>query len=166
MEKNQRTFTDKPAYRESVPLLVGLTGVSGSGKTMSALRLASGIQRVTGGEIFGIDSESRRMLHYADKFKFRHVQFDAPFGSLDYLAAVEHCVAQGAKVVIVDSMSHEHDGPGGMLECHEREVERLSNGDRAKAERVNFLAWAKPKAARRRFINTILQLNAAFGFAH
>jgi len=38
-----RTFTDIPAVRERVPLLVGLVGPSGSGKTYSALRLASGI---------------------------------------------------------------------------------------------------------------------------
>jgi len=29
---------------------------------------------------------------------------------------------------------------------------------------VNFLAWAKPAAARRRLINTILQINCAFVF--
>ena len=34
-----RTFEAKPAVRESVPLLVGLMGASGSGKTYSALRL-------------------------------------------------------------------------------------------------------------------------------
>src|SRR6516164_9578510 len=74
----QRVFVAKPAVRESVPLLIGLMGPSSSGKTYSALRLATGIQRVTGGEIYCIDTESRRMLHYADSFKFRHIQFDAP----------------------------------------------------------------------------------------
>jgi ABC-type dipeptide/oligopeptide/nickel transport system ATPase subunit len=95
MSAPQRKFDDVPAVRESVPLLIGLMGPSGSGKTYSALRLATGIQEVTGGDIYFIDSEARRALHYADSFKFKHVQLDPPFGSLDYLAAIEHCVKQG-----------------------------------------------------------------------
>ena len=53
MNSPVRTFEAKPAIREAVPLLVGLTGASGCGKTFSALRLASGIQSVTGGDIYG-----------------------------------------------------------------------------------------------------------------
>lgn len=162
--KAQRTFEDKPAVREHVPLMIGLMGPSGGGKTYSALRLATGIQRVSGGEIFVIDTEARRALHYAGAFKFRHVQFGAPFGPLDYLAAIEHCVRKGGKVVIVDSMSHEHEGPGGVLEMHEAEVQRLSGGDAKKAERIKMLAWSKPKAARRRMINSILQQPCNFIF--
>ena len=159
-----RSFEDKPAVREHVPLMIGLMGPSGGGKTFSALRLATGIQKVTGGEIFVIDTEARRALHYASRFKFRHVAFGAPFGPLDYLAAIEHCVRKGAKVVIVDSMSHEHEGPGGVLEMHEAEVQRLSGGDAEKADRIKMLAWSKPKAARRRMINSILQQPCNFIF--
>jgi hypothetical protein len=154
----QRVFEDHEAKRCAVPLMIGLTGPSGGGKTYSGLRLATGIQRVTGGDIFVIDTESRRSLHYANQFKFRHVPFVAPFGPLDYLAAIEYAVKRGAKVVIVDSMSHEHEGPGGVLEQHAAEVERLAGGDQAKAERVKMLAWSGPKQARRRMINTILQM--------
>ena len=159
-----RTFTDKPATREATPLLVGLFGPSGGGKTYSALRLATGIQKVVGGDIFGIDSESRRMLHYADKFNFRHVQFDAPFGSLDYLAAAEHCVKQGAKVLIIDSASHEHEGPGGVLEQHAEETKRLAKAWNCSEDKAQIAAWASPKQARRRMINTLLQINANFVF--
>ncbi len=154
-----RTFTALPAVRESVPLLIGLTGPSGGGKTFSALRLATGIQTVTGGDIYAVDTEARRMLHYADKFKFRHLQFDAPFGSLDYLAAIRHCAEQGAKVIIVDSMSHEHEGPGGLLDYQAREFERLGSRDA-----VKMLAWQKPKAARQQLLNGILQIPANFIF--
>jgi len=153
-----RVFEDYEAKRCAVPLMVGLVGPSGGGKTYSALRLATGIQRVTGGDIFVIDTESRRSLHYATMFKFRHVPFAAPFGPLDYLAAIEYCVKKGAKVVVVDSASHEHEGPGGVLEQHAAEVQRLAGDDQAKAERVKMLAWSAPKAARRRMINSILQM--------
>jgi ABC-type dipeptide/oligopeptide/nickel transport system ATPase subunit len=151
-----RTFDDKPAVREQTPLLVGLMGPSGGGKTYSALRLATGIQRVSGGDIYFVDTEARRALHYAEQFKFRHLDFRAPFGPLDYLAAIEHCVAKGAKTIIVDSMSHEHEGPGGVLEMHDAEM----NGDFAKS----MLAWKKPKGERRRMINTILQMPINFIF--
>lgn len=159
-----RQFTDSVAVRSQVPLLVGIAGPSGGGKTYSAMRLATGIQRVVGGDIYGIDTESNRMLHYAERFNFRHVPFGAPFDSLSYLAAIEYCHAKGAKIIVIDSMSHEHEGPGGLLESHTAEVERLSRGDEGKADRVKMLAWAKPKQARRRLLNTILQIPANFIF--
>ena len=159
-----RQFAASDAKRAHVPLLIGLTGPSGGGKTFSALRLATGIQTVTGGDIYFIDTESRRALHYADQFKFKHVPFDAPFGSLDYLAALQYCVEQGAKVVIVDSMSHEHEGPGGMVDLHDQIVDRMAGNDFAKRERVKMLAWSEPKQKRRALINGILQLNANFIF--
>lgn len=159
-----RTFEDKPAARDKVPLLVGLMGPSGSGKTFSALRLATGIQQVSGGEIYFIDTEARRGLHYADRFRYRHMEFGAPFGSLDYLAAITHCVKKGAGVVIVDSMSHEHEGPGGVLEQHEQELDRMAGQDYGKRNSMNLIAWAKPKAARRQLISGLLQLNCNFIF--
>jgi hypothetical protein len=144
--------------------LIGLAGPSGGGKTFSALRLATGMQRVSGGDVYVIDTESKRSTHYADKFKFRSVDFAAPFGPLDYLAAIEHCHKKGAGVIVVDSMSHEHEGPGGVLEMHAAEVQRMAGGDYQKAERVKMLAWAKPKGDRRRLINSLLQIQCNFIF--
>lgn len=158
-KKQPRVFEDVVATRTSVPLMVGLVGPSGGGKTFSALRLATGFQRVDGGDIYFVDTEARRALHYADRFKFRHVVFGAPFGPLDYLEAIQYCVSKGAKTIIVDSMSHEHEGPGGVLEMHEAEVQRLGGQDRH-----NFPAWAKPKAERRRMINSLLQQPCNFIF--
>lgn len=159
-----RSFEDKPAVRERVPLLVGLVGPSGGGKTYSALRLAKGFQRVTGGEVYFIDTEARRALHYADRFQFRHIAFGAPFGPLDYLAAIQHCVAKGAKTIIIDSMSHEHEGPGGVLEMHDKETDTLAKKWNAKPASVQMTAWAKPKGERRRMINSILQIPCNFIF--
>ncbi len=158
----QRQFTDSPAVRSHVPLLVGLMGPSGGGKTYSALELATGIQEVTGGDIYGIDTESNRMLHYADYFKFRHVPFKAPFGSLDYLAAFEYCLSKGAKIIITDSMSHEHEGPGGLLDFWESEQDRMAGNDWSKRDRIKMLAIQKPKQHRRRLINTMLQMDCNF----
>ena len=159
-----RQFTDSPAVRAATPLLLGLVGPSGSGKTYSALRLATGIQSVMGGDIGFIDTEANRALHYAEEFKFRHLPFGAPFSPLDYLSAIEYFVAKGCRNIVIDSMSHEHEGPGGVLEMHEQELDRMAGDDWKKRERMTMLAWAKPKAQRRRLINTLLQINANFIF--
>ena len=68
MNAPARTFEAKPAVRQKVPLLCGLVGPSGGGKTFSALRLATGMQQVSGGDIYIVDTEARRALHYADRF--------------------------------------------------------------------------------------------------
>jgi hypothetical protein len=124
--------------------------------------LATGIQRVSGGDIFFVDTESRRALHYADQFKFRHVPFEAPFGSLDYLEVIKYCVGKGAGVIIVDSLTHEHSGPGGYLLTQEAEIERMAGDDYAKRERVKMAGWIKPSKLRQQFITGIMQLNSNF----
>ena len=160
------SFQFRPAVREATPLLSGLVGPSGSGKTLSALRLAVGIQKVRGGQIVAIDTEARRMLHYADHFKFLHLEFTSPFGSERYAEAIK-AAAEEAKggVVIVDSMSHEHEGPGGYLDYHEQEVKRLvEKGGFRNEMAAQIPAWNRPAQRRRLLINTILQINCAFVF--
>lgn len=153
-----RQFTDAPAARERVPLLVGLVSPSGWGKTFSMLRLLSGIQKEVGGDVGIIDTEARRSLWYADRFKFHHLDFKAPFGPLDYLAAIEHFYSKGVRNIGVDSWSHEHEGPGGVLEMHATEMQRLMQAWKTSADKTNLPAWAKPKSERRRLLNCLTQL--------
>lgn len=155
----QRTFEAKPAIREAVGLLISVVGPSSSGKTFSALRIASGIQQVVGGDIDVIDTENGRALYYADRFKFTHVRFGAPFSPLDYLEAIRYCARRGAKTVVIDSMSHEHEGAGGVLEWHAAETKRLAALWKTSEGAAQMAAWGPPKAARRKLINEILQLN-------
>lgn len=159
---NERDFDFTPAVRERVPLLIGLAGPSGSGKTYTALRLATGMAKATPGPILFIDTENRRGLHYAENFQFRHADFGAPFGSLDYLAAMHAADKLKPSVIVVDSMSHEHEGPGGLVDLQDKEMQRLAGDDYGtwKAERFNMMAWQKPKAARRHLLQGITRLNA------
>lgn len=163
-------FTLTPATRSRVPVLVGLIGESASGKTYSALRLGTGMVRVFGGKLAGIDTEGNRMLHYAwdpekrKGFHFHHMPFAAPFGPLRYLAALQACKAQGATVVIVDSMSHEHEGTGGVLDMHESELQRIAGDNYDKRKKMNGTAWIRPKAERRALINGLLQLGISAVF--
>jgi hypothetical protein len=156
-----RAFTAEEAVRGKLPLIGGIMGPSHSGKTFSALRLATGIQRVNGGDIYVIDTEAQRSKHYADKFKFRHVPFGAPFDPEDYLAAIEFCVKSGAGVIIVDSASHMWEGEGGVLEQHDAESKRLAQAWRCNENATNFPAWAVPKAKQQRLTNTIVQLGVS-----
>ena len=160
------TFSFRPAIREATPLLIGLTGPSGSGKTKSALRLATGIQAVRGGNIAALDTEANRMLHYADEHKFIHCPFTPPFGSDRYAEALESAAAAAnGGVVIMDSMSHEHEGQGGYLEFHDEEVKRLmEHGGFRNEYAAQIPAWNKPVARRRNLINRLLQINCAFVF--
>ena len=162
-----RIFEDHKAVRAAVPLLIGIAGPSSSGKTFSALRLATGMQRITGGEIFMLDTEARRGLHYADQFDFRHVDFRAPFSPLDYMAGLEHCVSKGAKIIVVDTATHEHDGDGGVLDWYEAELDRIAGkSDFAKRKRVGQLAWQAPKAARKKLVNKIIHLGVNMIFCY
>jgi hypothetical protein len=170
---SERTFTDTEAKREQTPLIVGLVGPTGSGKTGSALELATGFQDIMGGDIGVIDSEARRALAYADapmfsepkrRFKFRHIPFAAPFGPDDYRAACEHYVKKGVKHIIVDSTSHMWEGPGGIHEMHDMEVERLMKAWNCSGDKANFPAWAAPKRAQTEFVNWMKQQPVNFLF--
>jgi hypothetical protein len=158
MQLPDRKFEDTQAKREKVPLIAAIYGKSGSGKTMSALELATGMQEVYGGDIGYIDTEAKRALHYADWYKFRHLPFEAPYGPLHYLRAFEHLYSKGVRVFIADSMSHEHTGVGGVLDMHDEEVQKMAGNDTDKAKRVNGLAWTKPKMERRRLVDFIVHM--------
>lgn len=175
--KPGRTFITVEAVRKRVPLWVSLNGPSGCGKTKSALRIAAGMQKVVGGKVQVLDTENDRALHYADWFektygyRFGHTHFDPPFGSLDYLAAIHHLVTtQNATVIVADSMSHEHDGIGGLLEQHEAEIDRMQEEQASKGrsvsdrESLSQSAWKMPKMNRRRMINELMQLKVLLVF--
>ena len=150
--------TFRPAIRENVGLLIGLAGGTGSGKTFSAMRLASGI---AAGKPFAlIDTEARRALHYADRFKFDHAELHPPFRPATYADAILSADAAGYPVIVVDSFSHEHAGVGGLLEWQEEELDRMAGDDWAKRERCKMAAWIKPKMDHRRMVQRLLQVKA------
>lgn len=144
-----RKFTHVLADRTRVPLIIGIVGPSSTGKTKSALRIADGMARLDKDrETFVVDTESKRAKHYAKEHRFQHVEFPPPHSPADYLEVLNYCVGRGAGRVLFDSMSHEHDGEGGVLQMHDEEFERLGGDMRRSME-----AWGPAKRARRRLIN-------------
>jgi hypothetical protein len=129
-----------PALRTDTAIILALAGPSGSGKTKSALELAAGLARPEG-KILVIDTEGRRALHYADDYQFFHCEWRPPFSPAalgDLLKAAE---GRGFSVIIVDSMSDEHEGEGGLCDMAEVELAKQRGENKNSAA-----AWARPKA--------------------
>lgn len=114
----------KKAVRESLWVKVLSIAPSGSGKTYSNLRLAQGIakkiEEETGEEtrIAFIESEAKRSTYYADEFDFDMLEIKAPFTPEKYIDAIDEAIDSGYKVLVIDSLSHEWMGKGGLLEVH------------------------------------------------
>lgn len=156
------TFQFRPAVRENVALLLGVAGGTGSGKTVTAMRLAKGM---AGNKKFAvIDTEAGRAKHYADDpmfdFHFDHGDLAPPFTPERYADAIKAADDAKYPVIVVDSASHEHAGEGGLLDWHERELQRMAGEDWKKRESCTMAAWIKPKAAHKTFVNRLLQVRA------
>jgi hypothetical protein len=147
------SFTFRPAKRESVSLLLGLAGGTGSGKTYSAMRIATGL--AVNQRFAVIDTEAGRAKHYADQFEFDHGELAAPFKPSAYAEAIAAADAAGYPVIVVDSASHEHAGDGGLLDMHDEEFKRMGSRDA-----VKMAAWIKPKSEHKRFVSKLLQVRA------
>lgn len=143
----------RPATRENVNLLIGLAGGTGSGKTFTGMRLASGMAK---GERFAvIDTENGRASHYADQFKFDVADLHAPFTPAAYTEAILAADKAGYTVIMVDSMSHEYAGEGGVLDMQEAEYQRMGGRDN-----VKVASWIKPKGEHKRMVQRLLQTRA------
>jgi len=161
-------FELRPAVRENVPLLIGLAGGTGSGKTYSAFKLAKGL---SGGQRFVvIDTESGRAKAYADEFEFDHGELIAPFTPHAYSEAITSIDAlHKYPVIIVDSCSHEYAGDGGILDQQETElremVERAKKSGDTRSEyqlqEANKMrSWIKPKMEHKAFMTRLLQVRS------
>lgn len=148
------------------PMIIGIAGPNGSGKTASALRLAVGITRLTGGDIYYIDTENKRALAYSSlqpdpprSFAFKHFDFKPPFTAERYQEAVQATdkLAKPGSVIIIDSMSHEHEGMGGLLERSEEYLDRVAGTDQKYREKLLMASIIKPKMERTRLIQNGLQ---------
>jgi hypothetical protein len=147
------TYSFKKAVRGNEPLLISLAGASGSGKTYSAMRLATGL--AGDGRFAVVDTENGRARLYADLFDFDTVDLVAPFRPQSYDDAIQAADAAGYPVIVVDSFSHEHAGDGGLLDWHDEELARM--GGRASS---NIAAWIEPKRVHKRLVTHLLQVKA------
>ncbi len=151
-------YTFRRAVREQVPLIIGLSGGTGSGKTYSAMRLAQGMSH--GKPFCVIDTENGRASHYADQFVFDVLDLRAPFSPDAYSQAIAAADKAAYPVIVVDSMSHVWAGDGGVLDWQEAELDRMAKDDWNRREACKMAAWIKPKMAHKHMMQTLLQVNA------
>jgi hypothetical protein len=151
------TFAFNQATRLYTPIIAGIAGPSKSGKTFSALRVAVGL--ANGGKIAMINTEGPNGHQYAELFKYDICDFPAPFSMKRYTEAIKDVASIHPAVVIIDSMSHAHEGQGGLLDQHESELDRMAGNDFKKRDRMTWAAWVKPKADETEMINSLLQVD-------
>jgi tRNA uridine 5-carbamoylmethylation protein Kti12 len=136
----------KKAQRTKAKLKLAITGPSGSGKTYSALRLAKGL----GGKIAVIDTENGSASLYSDRFDFDVLEIRPPFSNDKYIGAIEASVKGGYDVLIIDSLTHQWAGEGGLLNKKEQLDARGGN---------SFANWAKMTPEHEKFKSSILHSN-------
>jgi len=107
----------RQAERKRAKIKLGLQGPSGSGKTYSSLLLAGGLTNDLK-KVVIIDTENGSADLYAHLGKYKVLRLTKPFTPERYIEALDTCEKAGMNVIILDSISHEWDGTGGILETH------------------------------------------------
>ncbi|WP_407522592.1 AAA family ATPase [Lacibacter sp. MH-610] len=137
------------ATRKKVKLRLGLSAVSGGGKTYSALKLAKGLVG-DWNKIAVIDTENGSASLYSNLGDFNTVELSAPFSPERYIQAIKTCEDAGMECIIIDSITHEWDGKGGCLEIADQVTQ-------ASTSKNSYTAWAKVTPRHQAFIDAILQ---------
>lgn len=138
-------MTITKAVKKNQKLKLLIEGVSGSGKTYSALRLAKGLAGENA-KIVVLDTESGSASLYSDKFDFYTTELRPPYSPQNYILKIEEIEKFKADVCIIDSMSMIWSGQGGCLDM------QIGLGGR-------FTDWAKVTPQYEKFMNKILQSN-------
>ena len=143
--------------RKKAKLRLALTGVSGAGKTLSALYIAYGI---TGdwSKIALIDTEHERARFYADRSdlgtgEFLYAPFEPPYSPMRYKEYVlQGALAVGSDgVVIIDSFTHAWNNEGGVLDIKEQIAKQSGKN--------GYSAWLEAGKEQNNLVNTILAVD-------
>ncbi|MEO6069303.1 MAG: AAA family ATPase [Chitinophagaceae bacterium] len=133
----------RKATRQKAKIRLGLSAVSGGGKTYSALTIAKGLAG-SWDKVAIIDSENFSADLYANLGDYNVLPLSAPFSPEKYIEAIKECEKAEMEVIIIDSITHEWDGKGGCLEI----VESLGG---------KYQDWAKVTPRHQAFIDAIVQ---------
>ena len=155
----------KKARRNAVYVKIGMMGISGSGKTLSALLMGYGLIKAAHPElsdeqiwekILVIDTENSSASLYAGLKigstkvgEFLTIDVDAPFTVDKYIEAINAAEENGVEFLIIDSMSHAWQSEGGLLD-KQNMVARRMNGQ-------SYQAWREVTPLYNQLIDKILQ---------
>lgn len=137
----------KAAVKRESKLRLCIAGPSGSGKTFSALGIASGI----GSRIALVDTENGSASLYADAFEFDVVNYQPPYNPERFIEAIDVAEELGYDVLILDSLSHEYHGRGGILDIVDEAKPRFGGND--------WAAWSEGTPRHRDLIDRIVASN-------
>jgi hypothetical protein len=132
------------AERKQAKIKLGIQGPSGSGKTYSSLLIAFGMTK-DWSKVAVIDTENHSADLYAHLGSFNVLAIDKPFTPERYIEAIEVCEKAGMKVIIIDSISQEWEGTGGVLDIHGAMIGNT------------FTNWGKVTPRHNDFVQKILQ---------
>jgi hypothetical protein len=118
--------------------------------------MATGL--ANGGTIAMINAEGPRGHLYAEKFNYVACELSPPYRPESYVQALLAAKATTPSVIIIDSISHCHDGPGGILEWHEEILDKIVGTDYKQRQKSTFVAWVEPKQSENRLIYTMLDM--------
>jgi len=135
----------KKATKAAAKLRLGLIGPAGSGKTMTALRVAHGL----GGRVAVIDTERGSASLYSGE---RGLGFDVleleTYEAEKFIQAIAQAEAEGYDVLIIDSLSHAWAGKGGILEFVDKAAKRSGGG--------SFSGWRDATPLHNQLVDAIL----------
>ena len=134
------------ANRKQAKIKMGIQGCSGSGKSCGALLIAFGLVN-DWNKIAVIDSENRSAHLYAHLGSYNVLNLEPPFTPERYIEAIIACEQAGMEVIILDSISHEWEGRGGILDIHSNMAGN------------SFTNWAKLTPRHNSFVEKMLQSN-------
>jgi hypothetical protein len=150
-------FEVKKAKRQRRPLKVSMEGLSGQGKTYTALRLAFDMRRHgIGTKIVVLDSENESAGLYAgtreDGETWDYDTVDMPQAKrnpVGYTEAYDYLARAGFDIIIIDSLSHAWHGAMEQVDNYARQ----NRGDK-------FGAWANVTPDQRHMLQTITDARA------
>lgn len=134
------------ATRKQAKLRMALAGPSGSGKTYSALLIAQGL--VPQGRIALLDTERGSGELYSHLAEYDVAPFTPPYSPERYIQFIREAEAAGYDVLIIDSLSHEWAGAGGILDRYELVAATKNN---------KFSVWAELTPQHNDLVDTILR---------
>lgn len=120
------------AVKHQAKLRLALGGLAGTGKTFSALSIASAIAKLMRdaghgeGRIAVLDTERGSASLYADRFDFDVSEIDS-FSPLTYVSKIKEAERLGYDIIIADSLSHAWAGKDGALDQKDQAAERGGN---------------------------------------